>query len=72
MNHPTPMQFLTPREREVLLLLAEAKSVKQVAADLGIAWKTVEAHKANLMKKLALHNRAELVRYALENGLIEG
>jgi len=52
---------LTPREREILKLLAEGNSVKEIAVILGLSVKTVEAHKFNLMRKLDIHNKAQLV-----------
>jgi DNA-binding NarL/FixJ family response regulator len=58
---------LTPREREVVQLLAEGKSSKEVAAVLGISVKTAETHRINLMKKLDCHSVAEVVRYAVRN-----
>jgi DNA-binding NarL/FixJ family response regulator len=68
---PTPSATLTGREREVLQLLVEGQSNKEVAASLGIGVKTAEAHRANLMKKLAVHSMSELVRYAIRNRLVE-
>jgi DNA-binding NarL/FixJ family response regulator len=61
---------LTPREREVLQLLAEGKTNKEVAAALGIGLKTVETHRMNLMSKLGLHSVVDLVRYAIRNGIV--
>lgn len=61
---------LTHREREVMKLLAEGHTVKAVAAMLGLSQKTVDTHKTNLMRKLNLHNRVELVKYAIHNKLI--
>jgi DNA-binding NarL/FixJ family response regulator len=61
---------LTPREREIIQLLAEGKSNKEVAVLLGIAVKTVEAHRANVMHKLSLHSLGELVRYAIRNKIV--
>jgi DNA-binding NarL/FixJ family response regulator len=61
---------LTPREREVLQLLAQGFSNKEVAAALGIGLKTVETHRMNLMAKLDLHSVVDLVRYAIRNGII--
>ena len=61
---------LTQREREVLQLIAEGRSNKEVATALGIGVKTVETHRANLMTKLDLHSVADLVRYAIRNGII--
>jgi DNA-binding NarL/FixJ family response regulator len=60
---------LTPREREVLQLLAEGKATKQIANRLGVSVKTVETHRRNLMHKLDLHSLAELTRYAIREGL---
>jgi DNA-binding NarL/FixJ family response regulator len=62
---------LTSREREILVLVAEGKISNKIAAELGIVLKTVEAHRANLMRKLGLHGLTDLVRYALRNGIIE-
>lgn len=62
---------LTPREREVLKLLAEGHTVKKVAEILHLSQKTVDAHKTNLMKKLDIHNRVELVKYAISKKLIQ-
>ena len=63
--------FLTVREREILQLVAESHSTKEIAAKLGISVKTVDNHRTNLMRKLNLHDVASLTRYALEVGLIE-
>jgi DNA-binding NarL/FixJ family response regulator len=62
---------LTSREREVVQLLAEGKSSKEVASSLCISVKTAETHRANIMRKLELHNVSELVRYAVRNQIIE-
>ena len=62
---------LTPREREVLKLIAESRSTKQIAAALVISEKTVERHRENLLDKLGMHDRVELTRYAIRSGLIE-
>jgi DNA-binding NarL/FixJ family response regulator len=62
---------LTSREREVLQLLAEGKGTKQIAAALGISVKTVETHRANLMRALGLDSISDLVRYAVRNRIIE-
>jgi DNA-binding NarL/FixJ family response regulator len=64
-------QRLTSREREIVQLLAEGKSSKEVATSLGISVKTAETHRANLMRKLELHSVSELVRYAVRNQIIE-
>jgi DNA-binding NarL/FixJ family response regulator len=61
---------LTARETEVLKLLAEGQSVKEIAGDVGLSVKTVEAHKFNLMRKLDIHNKAQLVQYAIQKKVI--
>lgn len=61
---------LTPREKEVLKMLAEGSSVKEVACQLNLSVKTVEAHKFNLMRKLDIHNKAQLVQYAIQKKVI--
>jgi DNA-binding NarL/FixJ family response regulator len=61
---------LTPREKEVLKMLAEGNSVKEVACQLNLSVKTVEAHKFNLMRKLDIHNKAQLVQYAIQRKII--
>lgn len=63
--------FLTDREREILQLVAESNSTKDIANKLGISVKTVDNHRTNLMRKLNLHDVASLTRYALEIGLVE-
>jgi two-component system, NarL family, response regulator NreC len=62
---------LTAREKEVLKLLAEGNSVKEIACDLNLSVKTVEAHKFNLMRKLDIHNKAQLVQYAIQKKIIQ-
>jgi DNA-binding NarL/FixJ family response regulator len=62
---------LTPREREIVQLLAEGKSSKEVAVALGISVKTAETHRANIMRKLEMHSVSEIVRYAVKNQIIE-
>jgi DNA-binding NarL/FixJ family response regulator len=57
----------TTREREIIQLLAEGKSNKEAASTLGISVKTIEAHRANIMRKLRLHSLSDLVRYAIRN-----
>lgn len=61
---------LTPREREIVQLIAEGSSTKEVATVLGIAVKTAETHRSNLMRKLGVHSVSELVRYAIRNRII--
>lgn len=63
--------LLTDREREVLQLVAESNSTKEIASKLGISVKTVDNHRTNLMRKLNLHDVASLTRYAIEIGLLE-
>lgn len=63
--------FLTDREREILQLVAESHSTREIAAKLGISAKTVDNHRTNLMRKLDLHDVASLTRYALEVGISE-
>jgi len=70
-NRPqTSYDRLSPREREVLKLLAEGLSVKEIATRLDLSVKTVDAHKTNLMKKIGVHDRAELIKYAIQKKLI--
>jgi two-component system, NarL family, response regulator NreC len=63
-------ELLTEREREILQLLAEGKSNKEVATLLSVSPYTVETHRTNLMQKLALHNTAEIVLYAVRKGIV--
>lgn len=66
----TPIHRLSPRERQVLLLVAEGRSTKEVAVLLGVTTKTAETHRGRVMKKLGVHSTAALVRYAIREGLI--
>jgi two-component system response regulator NreC len=68
---PALVEPLTPREVDVLRLIVEGYTNKQVAEQLSISTRTVEGHRANLSEKLGLHSRVELVRYAREHGLID-
>ncbi len=61
---------LTSREEEVMRLLAEGRTVREVASELSLSVKTIEAHKLNLMRKLDIHNRTSLIEYAAKKGLI--
>lgn len=70
-SDPGRIDGLTGREQEVLILIAEGKTNKQIAAELCLSVKTVEAHRAHILEKLDLHDRVELVRYAIRRGLIE-
>lgn len=67
----TAQNILTDREVEVLRLLAEGYNCREVAESLIISVKTVETHKSNIMAKLDLHKRPELVRYAIQNGILQ-
>jgi len=64
------LEHLTAREREIVQLLAEGKTNKEVAVALGVSIKTVDAHRANVMHKLRLHSVTDLVRYAIRNQII--
>jgi two-component system, NarL family, response regulator NreC len=66
-----PADRLSAREHQVLQLVGEGKSTKEVAKHLGVSVKTVESHRARLMRKLDLHETAGLVRYAIRRGLIQ-
>ncbi len=65
-----PLDTLTEREREILILLAQGKSYQEIAQTLFISVKTVDFHRTNLMRKLGLKNRTELVQFAMRRGLI--
>lgn len=65
------LDALTPRQREVLQLVAEGKSTKEIARALGVSVKTVETHRALLMERLDIHDIAGLVRYAIRSGLAQ-
>ena len=65
------LSSLTPREKEILKYLAEGLSVKEVATQLNLSVKTIEAHKFNLMRKLSIHNKAQLVHYAIRRKIIQ-
>jgi DNA-binding NarL/FixJ family response regulator len=62
---------LTPRERQILKLLAEGKSAKEVAGLLDLSVRTVESHRFNLMRKIGVHNKVELLTYALREKIIK-
>jgi DNA-binding NarL/FixJ family response regulator len=62
---------LTPRQREIVQLLAEGKNSREIATALGTTFKTVETHRANIMRRLDCHSVTELVRYAIRNELIQ-
>ncbi|HOB05441.1 MAG TPA: response regulator transcription factor [Propionibacteriaceae bacterium] len=67
----TPTSLLTPREEEILKLIAEGHSGKEIADMLVLSPKTVERHRANLLEKLGMRDRVELTRFAIRTGLIE-
>ncbi len=67
----TPFDLLTDREREVLQLIAEGYTNREVAKSLFISVKTVEAHRAHIMQKLNIHEIAKLVKYAIQKGLVD-
>ena len=62
---------LTERERQVLVLIAEGKSTKEAAAQLGISYKTADSHRSRILEKLGVHETASMVRYAIRAGLIQ-
>jgi DNA-binding NarL/FixJ family response regulator len=66
-----PVDSLTPRQREVLQLLAEGRSAKEIASSLEISARTVEFHKYQMMETLDLHTNAELTHFAIKHGLVE-
>jgi DNA-binding NarL/FixJ family response regulator len=66
----TSLEMLTPRQREILQLIAEGHTTKEIATILGVGPKTVETHRAQLMERLNIHDVAGLVRYAIRIGLI--
>jgi DNA-binding NarL/FixJ family response regulator len=74
-QHPAktgaPADRLTPREREVVQLIAEGRTSKDIALQLGLSVKTADAHRANVMRKLDLHSVSELVLYAVRNKIVQ-
>jgi DNA-binding NarL/FixJ family response regulator len=66
-----PYETLTDREKQVLKMVAEGKTNKDIAGILEISVKTAMAHRANLMEKLGMHNKTELVKFALQHGIVE-
>jgi DNA-binding NarL/FixJ family response regulator len=65
-----PGQLLTPRQREILQLLAEGRSAKEIAVTLAISPRTVEFHKYQMMEAHALHSNAELIHFAIKHGIV--
>ena len=70
-SSPSGLGVLTDREREVLQLIAEGLSSKEIAAMLGVSLKTIDSHRSNLMEKLDIHKVSGLVRFAIRTGLVE-
>ncbi len=70
-DEPIRADPLTPREREVVKLIAESYSTREIADALVISEKTVDRHRANILEKLGMHDRVELTRYAIRRGLVE-
>jgi DNA-binding NarL/FixJ family response regulator len=66
-----PVASLTPRQREILQLVAEGRSAKEIASSLSISTRTVEFHKYQMMETLGLHTNAELIHFAIKHGLVE-
>ena len=69
-DRPDPLAQLTPRQREILQLIAEGRSTKEIAFTLNLSVKTVETHRAQLMERLEIRDVPGLVRYAMRTGLI--
>lgn len=67
----TPAHALSPREHQVLILIADGKSSSQIAEELGVAFRTVVTHRFHLYKKLGVHNAVLLTRLAIRMGLVE-
>ena len=65
-----PFEILSPRQREILQLIAEGKSTKEIAAHLDLSVKTIETHRTELMERLGIHGVAGLVRYAIRTGIV--
>jgi len=65
-----PVASLTPRQREILQLLAEGRSAKEIGATLAVSARTVEFHKYQMMERLDLHTNAELVHFAIKHGIV--
>ena len=69
-RHAAVPRELTPRERQIVIMIANGSGVKDIAREFELSVKTVEAHKFNLMKKLDLHKTAQIVHYAIRNGIV--
>jgi DNA-binding NarL/FixJ family response regulator len=70
-ERPAEALPLTDREKQVLVLIADGNSTKEVAAHLGISYKTADSHRSKIMEKLGVHETATLVRYAIRHNLIK-
>ena len=70
-DQPVREELLTPREQEIVKLIAEGYSSREIADALVISEKTVERHRANILEKLGMHDRVQLTRYAIRRGLVE-
>jgi DNA-binding NarL/FixJ family response regulator len=68
---PGPFELLSPRQREILQLIAEGRTSKEIAHDLKLSLKTVESHRSELMDRLGIHGVAGLVRYAIRAGIVQ-
>ena len=66
-----PYDLLTPRQREILKLFAEGHTCREIAEAVFISPKTVHGHRAGIMEKLGLHNRSDLVKYAVRKGILD-
>lgn len=66
----SPIERLSPRQREVLQLIAESRSTKEIAADLALSVKTIETHRAQIMERLGIHDVPGLVRFAIREGIV--
>jgi DNA-binding NarL/FixJ family response regulator len=69
-NEPNPLEGLPPRQREILQLIAEGRSSKEIAGMLGVSLKTIETHRARMMERLDIHDVPGLVRFAIRAGLV--
>jgi DNA-binding NarL/FixJ family response regulator len=69
-SEPDPLETLPPRQREILQLIAEGRSTKEIAAVFGVSIKTIETHRARLMDRLDIHDVPGLVRFAIRSGLV--
>jgi DNA-binding NarL/FixJ family response regulator len=69
-REPDPLEDLPPRQREILQLIAEGRSRKEIAGILDVSVKTIETHRARLMQRLDIHDVAGLVRFAIRSGLV--